>query len=239
MQEGKEMSVTVVIPALNEEASVGSVVQHIPRDTAQEVIVVDNGSTDRTSEVAQAAGARVVCEPRRGYGAACLAGGMAAQGDIVVFMDADGSFEPAEISRLVGPLRDGRADLVLGSRTLGEIAPKAMYFHQRFGNWLAVMLLRWFYGLHVTDLGPFRALHREHLMALHMTEMTYGWPIEMMIKAAQRGLRLVEVPVTYRPRHAGQSKVSGSVKGSLLAGYRIIKTVLNHLGPRKGASGHD
>jgi glycosyltransferase involved in cell wall biosynthesis len=232
------MAVTVVIPALNEEASVGLVVRGIPPDAVQEVIVVDNGSTDRTAEVAAEAGARVVYEPRRGYGSACLAGGTAAQGDIVVFMDADGSFEPAEIPRLVAPCRDGRAELVLGSRELGEIAPQAMPFHQRFGNWLAVQLLRRLYGLQVTDLGPFRALPRERLLALHMSELTYGWPIEMMIKAAQLGYRLVEVPVSYRPRYAGQSKVSGTVKGSMLAGYRVLRTVLIHLGSRKRGAAH-
>jgi glycosyltransferase involved in cell wall biosynthesis len=232
------MRVSAVIPALNEEASVAFVVGRIPRHIVEEVIVVDNGSTDRTTQVAHNAGAIVVREARRGYGAACLAGSAAAQGDILVFLDADGSFDPTEIPGLLGPLENDQADLVLGSRNLREMARTTMPFHQRFGNGLAVMLLRWLYGLRVTDLGPFRALRRERLATLQMTEMTYGWPIEMMIKCAQRGLRVMEVPVTYQPRYAGQSKVSGTIKGSVLAGYRIISTILRHIASREGVR-HD
>ncbi len=228
------MRVSVVIPALNEEASVAFVVGRIPRHVAEEVIVVDNGSTDRTAQVAHNAGAIVVREGRRGYGAACLAGSAAAKGDVLVFLDADGSFDPTEIPRLLDPLEKNQADLILGSRDWEEVGRTAMPIHQRFGNSVAVVLLRWLYGLRVTDLGPFRALFRERLATLQMTEMTYGWPIEMMIKSAQRGLRVMEVPVTYQPRYAGQSKVSGTIKGSVLAGYRIISTILRHAASGKG-----
>ena len=222
------MRITVVIPAMNEEITVGAVVRQIPRPFVDEVIVVDNASTDDTAVVALAASARVVREERPGYGFACLAGAKAAQGDIVVFLDADGSFDAREIPRLVNPLLRGEADLVLGSREMGVIAPGAMPQHQRFGNWFAVTLLRGLYGLRVTDLGPFRSLHRDSLLALQMSEMTYGWPIEMMVKAARLNYRIVEVPVTCHPRLGGQSKVSGTVKGSVVAGYHIMRTLWRH-----------
>ena len=200
----------------------------MPADWVDEVIVVDNGSTDRTAEVARTAGAHVVHEPRRGYGYACAAGVAAAQdADVLVFLDADYSFDPRELPRVVGPILEGRADLVLGSRALGE-APSATLPHQRFGNWLAARLMRWLYGLHVTDLGPFRAIRRDRLLALDMQEMTFGWPTEMMVKAARRGYRIIEVPVTYRTRAAGRSKVSGTVRGTILAGYYILGTTLRY-----------
>jgi glycosyltransferase involved in cell wall biosynthesis len=190
--------------------------------------VVDNGSSDGTAAAAQAAGARVVSEPRRGYGAACLAGAQAATGDVLVFMDADGSFDAAEMPALVAPILEGRADLVLGTRVPSTDGRDAVLPHQRFGNWLAVTLLGLGFGLRVTDLGPFRAIRRDVLFRLRMSEMTYGWPIEMMIKAHRNGCRLVEVPVTYSPRLAGQSKVSGTLKGSVLAGVHIIKVIAKH-----------
>ena len=226
------MRITVIIPALNEEATVGAVVQQIPRPLVDEVIVVDNASTDATAAVALASGARVVREERRGYGFACLAGATAAQGDALVFLDGDGSFDATESIRLVAPLLKGEADLVLGSRELGAIAPGAMPQHQRFGNWLAVKLLRSLYDLQVTDLGPFRSLLRDSLFALCMSEMTYGWPIEMMVKAARFNYRVVEVPVSYYPRLGGRSKVSGTVKGSIAAGYHIMRTIWRHARPR-------
>ena len=222
------LSVSVIVPALNEEAVVGEVVARIAELGLAEVIVVDNGSSDRTGEVAAEAGALVVQEPQRGYGAACMAGVKASGGEILVFMDADGSYDSAQIHRLTGPLCEDKADLVLGSRTVGDIVPGAMPVHQRFGNWLAAQLLRWLYGLKVTDLGPFRALRRGHLEALNLSEMTFGWPTEMMVKAARMGYRVIEVPVTYRPRLAGRSKVSGTIVGSVKAGYYIIRTVLKH-----------
>jgi glycosyltransferase involved in cell wall biosynthesis len=222
------MDVCVIIPALNEEATVGVVVKRLLEIGPYEVIVADNGSTDRTAQAAAAAGARVVCEPRRGYGAACLAGAKAATGKVLVFMDADGSFEPGEIPALVAPIVDGRAELVLGSRVLSAGTQEAVLPHQRFGNWLAVRLLQIVHGLKVTDLGPFRAIRRDWLFQLQMSEMTYGWPIEMMIKAQRLGCRVAEVPVLCRPRMGGRSKVSGTIKGSILAGYHIIKVILKH-----------
>ncbi len=190
-----------------------------------DIVVVDNGSTDGTSDEAAKAGARVVHEPMRGYGAACRAGSLAATGDVLVFLDADGSFDPADIEQVVGPIRNRGTDLSLGSRTLGS-GIGSILPHQRWGNWLATRLLRVLYGVQVTDLGPFRAIRRDVLLALGMEEMTYGWPIEMMIRAHQAGLRLSETPVSYRPRRGGRSKVSGTVIGSLRAGLRILWTVI-------------
>ena len=222
------MDVCVIIPALNEEATVGIVVKRLLEQGPYEVIITDNGSADRTAQVAAAAGARVVHEPRRGYGAACLAGAKASVGKVLVFMDADGSFEPGDIPALVAPIVDGWAELVLGSRVLSGETQEAVLPHQRFGNWLAVKLLWICHGLKVTDLGPFRTIRRDLLFQLQMSEMTYGWPIEMMIKAQRLHCRIVEVPVTCRPRMAGHSKVSGTIKGSILAGYHIIKVILKH-----------
>ena len=226
------MTVAVIIPALNEEASVGVVIRGVPRDLVDRVIVVDNNSVDRTAEVAREAGAQVIREALRGYGAACLAGAEAATQDLLVFMDGDGSFDPEEIPSLLGPLLEDRADLVLGTRAVTSAAREAVLPHQRFGNWLAVELARVLYGLRITDLGPFRAIRREALLGLGMSELTYGWPIEMIVKAAQSGHRLLEVPVSYRPRLGGRSKVSGTVKGSVLAGYHILRTILSLSRPR-------
>ncbi len=231
------MDVSVIIPALNEEGAVAQVVQRAQQQGSYEVIVVDNGSTDGTARAAAAAGAQVVSEPRRGYGAACLAGARASRSDVLVFMDADGTFDAAEIPALVAPISDGQADLVLGSRVLHGGGDLAVLPHQRFGNWLSVKLLQMVYGLQVTDLGPFRAIRRDLLFQLQMSEMTYGWPTEMMIKAKRLRCRVVEVPVTARPRVAGRSKVSGTVKGSILAGYHILRVILKHgLGFRQGAA---
>jgi glycosyltransferase involved in cell wall biosynthesis len=230
-------ALSVIIPALNEEAAVAQVVmQALRQPQVCEVIVVDNGSTDRTGEVAAAAGARVVREARRGYGYACLAGAQAAKGQALVFLDADGSFDAVEIPILAEPILLDQADLVLGSRELGS-GKDAILPHQRFGNWLTVALIRWLFGLRVTDLGPFRAIPRDQLERLAMSEMTFGWPIEMMVKAARIGYRIVEVPVSYHPRVAGKSKVSGTIRGSLMAGYCILSTTLRHarLGRAAGA----
>jgi glycosyltransferase involved in cell wall biosynthesis len=231
------LDVSVIIPALNEEGAVAQVVQCAQQQGPYEVIVVDNGSTDGTAQAAAAAGAQVVSEPRRGYGAACLAGARASSSKVLVFIDADGTFDAAEIPAVVGPILGGQADLVLGSRVPVGGGDRAVLPHQRFGNWLSVRLLRTVYGLQVTDLGPFRAIRRELLFQLHMSEMTYGWPIEMMIKAQRRRCRIVEVRVQARPRVAGRSKVSGNVKGSILAGVHILKVILKHgLGFRQGAT---
>jgi len=184
---------------------------------------VDNGSTDSTAEEARAAGAKVVSEPRRGYGYACAAGvAEAGQVDVLVFLDGDYSFAPSDLPSLLAPIDDGRADLVLGSRALGDIVPGAMPHHQRFGNWLVARLMNTLYGLSITDLGPYRAIRRQLLNELNMQEMTYGWPTEMIVKAARRGARIVEVSVSYHNRRYGQSKVSGTVRGTILATWFIL-----------------
>lgn len=225
------MSVSVIIPALDEEESIGRVLAAIPRDEVEEIIVVDGGSTDDTAAIAQAAGARVIYEPRRGYGQACAAGVVAANGGIVFFLDADGADDPGQIPDLLAPILDGAADLVLGSRLAEELAPDAMPWHQRFGNRLAARLIRWLYGLPLTDLSPFRAIRRESLLALGMKEMTHGWPTEMIVKAARGGWRIVEVPVHYHPRSGGRSKISGTVRGTVLAAYHILRLILLYARP--------
>ena len=223
------MTVCVIIPALNEAESIGVVLAAIPAGLAAEVIVVDNGSADDTAARALAAGARVVREDRRGYGFACAAGVAATQADIMVFLDADLSDFPEEMAALLAPIQSGQADLVLGSRFLaGNLSRSVMPPQQRFGNWLASRLMRRLYGLPVTDLSPFRAVRRDVLLALDMREMTYGWPTEMMVKAARRGYRLTEIAVRYRARYAGRSKVSGTVRGALLAAYYILGTTLRY-----------
>jgi glycosyltransferase involved in cell wall biosynthesis len=221
--------IAVIIPALNEAGNIARLVVELRATVAAEIIVVDNGSTDDTAAVAAAAGACVVAEPRRGYGYACAAGVAAAHGaDLLAFMDGDGSFLPAELPALLAPLRAGRADLVLGSRPLGHIAPGAMPPQQRFGNWLAAGLMRLLYRMDVTDLGPYRAIRRDLLERLVLCEMTYGWPTEMMVKAARRGARIVEVPVSFHPRRSGKSKVSGTLRGTLLAARYILGVTLRY-----------
>lgn len=221
--------IAVIIPALNEAGNIAGLVAELRAVVTAEIIVVDNDSTDDTAAVAAAAGARVVTEPRRGYGYACAAGVAAAHGaDLLAFMDGDGSFLPAELPALLAPLRAGRADLVLGSRPLGHIAPGAMPPQQRFGNWLAAGLMRLLYRMDVTDLGPYRAIRRDLLERLVMCEMTYGWPTEMMVKTARRGARIVEVPVSFHPRRSGKSKVSGTLRGTLLAARYILGVTLRY-----------
>lgn len=222
------MRVSVIIPTLNEAESLGPLLAELPPAEGQEVIVVDNGSTDGTGAVARAAGAQVVWEPRRGYGYACAAGAAAAQGEVLVFMDGDGSFLPAQLPTLLAPLDSRQADLVLGARRLDRLSSEVMPPHQRFGNQLVARLLRWRYHLQVSDLGPYRAVRQAQLQALAMQERTYGWPVEMIVKAARRRLRIVEVPVTYRPRMAGKSKVSGSLRGTVLTTYRIFRVLARH-----------
>ncbi|RLT33544.1 MAG: glycosyltransferase family 2 protein [Chloroflexi bacterium] len=222
------MKSSLIIPALNEAGSIGPLLAEIPHGAVHEVIVVDNGSTDGTAGAAQAAGARVVTEPRRGYGYACAAGVQAATGDLLVFMDGDGSFAPAELPALLAPLHSGAADLVLGTRLRGGMTPGAMPSHQLFGNRLVAWLLGRLYGLALTDLGPYRAVRREFLHTLDMREHTYGWPVEMMVKSARRGATIIEVPVSYRPRSAGESKVGGTVKGTLFAAYRILRVTFRY-----------
>ncbi len=216
--------VAVVIPALNEERSIGWVVAAIP-EWVDEIIVVDNGSTDRTAEVARAHRARVVSEPRRGYGSACLAG-IAALGDpdVVVFLDGDFSDHPAEMSLLVDPIVRGEADLVAGSRVLGQRERCALTPQARFGNWLACLLIRLLWDARYSDLGPFRAIRTSVLKHLEMRDPDYGWMVEMQIKATREGWRVKEVPVSYR-RRIGKSKVSGTLKGVVGAGTKILLTI--------------
>jgi glycosyltransferase involved in cell wall biosynthesis len=222
------VKVVAVIPALNEEGSIGQVVAAVPRNLVSRIIVVDNGSSDRTAEVAREAGAVVVPQPERGYGAACHAGLTAAVGaDLLVFLDGDRSDVPEEAPFVLAPILEGRADLVIGSRLAGRREPRAMPPHALFGNWLASKVLRALYQVRITDLGSFRAIPRNALLELGMEERTYGWPVEMIAKAARRGYRIAEVPVTYR-RRIGRSKVAGTVKGSLLAAYYIFATAFRY-----------
>lgn len=232
------MYVAVVIPARNEEEALPGVLAQIPAGVVDLVVVVDNGSIDRTAAVARAAGATVVHEPRAGYGYACAAGVRAAlaQGaEVLVFLDADGSFDAGQIPDLVAPLQAGQADLVLGSRPAGGMEPGAMPAHARFGNWLVARLMGLLYGLRVSDLGPFRAIRAGLLERLSMREMTFGWPTEMMVKAARLGGRVVEVPARYRVRRGGRSKVSGTVRGTLLATYFILWVTLRYAFAPKGS----
>ena len=222
------MRVSVVIPALNEEAAIGGVVGEVPRELVQEIIVVDNGSTDRTAALASAAGARVVHEPVRGYGAACLAGALAAaDADVIVFLDGDRNEDPRELPVVLAPLLAGRADLVIGSRTRGGAEPGALTPQQRVGNRVVTGLLRLLYGVSLTDIGPFRAIYTRVLRDLAMEHKTYGWPVEMVVKAVRHGYRVVEVPVTCRAR-LGHSKVAGTLVGSVLAGYHLLFTTLKY-----------
>jgi len=228
---GNSLTLAVVIPALNEAGNIRDLVQEVRRVVPAVVIVVDNGSTDATAALAAAGGAVVVAEPRRGYGYACQAGvrqAVECRADVVVFLDGDHSFLPAELPRLLLPILQGRADLVLGSRWLGHIEPGAMPPQQRFGNWLAARLMNRLYGLRITDLGPYRAIRTDLLLRLDMQEMTYGWPTEMMVKTARRGARIVEVPVSFHSRRAGKSKVSGTVRGTVLAARYILGVTLRY-----------
>jgi glycosyltransferase involved in cell wall biosynthesis len=225
--------ITVIIPAFNEEKSVGLVVSAIPRQWVEEVIVIDNASTDLTAEVAAKAGATVLTEPQKGYGKACLKGleYIAHQAEkplLIIFMDADHSDYPEELPLLADPILTGDADMVIGSRALGQREKGAMTPQQVFGNWLATRLIWWIYREKFTDLGPFRAIRYAALLDLEMRDQNYGWTVEMQVKAAKKNLKSLEVPVRYRKR-IGVSKVSGTVKGTLMAGYKILFTIFKYL----------
>jgi len=216
--------VDVIIPALNEEKALPRVLAEIPRPPVRRIIVADNGSTDRTAAVAEEHGAEVVREPERGYGAACLRALAQLAGDppdIVVFLDGDYSDHPAELLSLIDPIAAGHADMVIGSRVRGHSERGALSPQQRVGNAIACTALRLFYGVHYTDLGPFRAVRWETLQELAMVDRNFGWTVEMQIKAAKRGVPYLEVPVSYR-RRIGVSKVSGTFRGSLSAGAKIL-----------------
>jgi glycosyltransferase involved in cell wall biosynthesis len=230
--KGRLPEIAVIIPAFNEADSITKVLGDIPKGLVGEVVVVDNNSTDATSEKARKAGATVLSEPRLGYGFACLKGldylkARSKKPDIVVFLDADYSDYPKEMASLIKPVIEQDCDLVIGSRSPDRRGKGAMPPHQLLGNWLAVTLIRLVHGARFSDLGPFRAIKFDKLTGLGMKDRTYGWPVEMQLKAVKQGLRICEIPVSYRAR-IGKSKVSGSVKGSILAGFKIIATIFRY-----------
>ncbi|HET9417806.1 MAG TPA: glycosyltransferase family 2 protein [Chthoniobacterales bacterium] len=223
------MSVSVVIPALNEEEPIAGVVREcLATGVPNEILVADNGSTDRTAERAREAGARVVSEPTRGYGRACTAGvrAVSRKNEVVVFLDGDGSDCPEFIPQLVEPIARGTHDFVIGSRTRGKREPGSMNLQQIFAGRLAGWLLSILYGVRYTDMSPFRAIRRDALEKLGMREKTYGWNLEMQMRVARAGLRILEIPVNHRCRAGGISKVSGTLRGTFVAGARIIATLV-------------
>ena len=225
--------IKVIIPAFNEQNAVGLVIDEIPKDLVDEIIIVDNGSTDDTWQVAKERGATALKEIEKGYGRACLKG-MAhltmnePKPDVVVFLDGDHSDFPEQMPDLVDPIISNEVDFVIGSRALGQCEDGAMTFPQIFGNWFATTLLRWIFKARFTDLGPFRAIKYDKLLELEMQDPTYGWTVEMQVKAAKNGLRCKEVPVNYRNR-IGFSKISGTVSGTFKAGYKIIYTIFKYI----------
>ncbi len=229
----QKKNIAVIIPAYNEENSIGKVISALPKDWVNTIIVCNNNSSDGTKDVALSHGAIVVDAPERGYGNACLKGieylkNQIQKPDIVVFIDGDYSDYPEELPNIVAPIIAEKMDMVIGSRELGERKKGSMTSVQIFGNWLATTLIRCFYGYQFTDLGPFRAITWEQLLALEMKDRNYGWTVEMQIKAAKKKLRTCEVPVNYRPR-IGVSKVSGTLKGAFLAGYKILFLIFKNL----------
>jgi glycosyltransferase involved in cell wall biosynthesis len=229
----KKTNIIAIIPAFNEEQAILKVLADLPGTLLSNVIVVNNKSTDKTAAMAALGGALVVDEPQQGYGYACLRGikYIAETGllpDIIVFLDADYSDHPEELPLLIRPIIEDNADLVIGSRALGKRESGSMTVPQLFGNWLATRLIRMFYQVRYTDLGPFRAIRWESLQQMNMSDKTYGWTVEMQLKAAKYKLKIQEVPVSYRVR-IGSSKISGTVKGTVLAGYKIITTIFKYL----------
>lgn len=222
------MRVSVIIPTRNEAQAIGRVLADLPRNLVKEVIVIDNCSSDGTPEIAARMGARVISETRRGYGRACLTGVAAADTpDVVVFLDGDYSDRPAELPLLLAPIAEGRADVTIGSRLAGPRPPGALPWHALFGNWLAASLIRNLFGLRISDLGPFRAARAEALRAVELEETTYGWAVELIVKGAIRGLRIVEVPVSYHPR-IGKSKISGTLRGTIGAAWFILSLITRY-----------
>ncbi len=223
----------VIIPVLNEQNAVGLVIDEIPKELVRNIIIVDNGSTDDTPNVANQKGAIVLLESKKGYGNACLCGmqylaeKVDKKPDVVVFLDGDHSDYPEHLYELVAPIEQNQAELVIGSRALGQIESGSMTFPQRFGNWLATTLIRWIYGVKFTDLGPFRAIKYTSLLKLDMQDKTYGWTVEMQVKAAKQKMKTCEVRVNYR-RRIGVSKISGTVKGTILAGQKILGTIFKY-----------
>ncbi len=225
--------VHVIIPAYNEAPSIGEVISQIPRELVAEIIVVNNASTDETANVASARGATVLDEHRRGYGYACLrainySSSQIPPPEVAVFIDGDLSDYPEEMPSLLQPILRNEADLVIGSRVLGKRSKGSMTVQQIFGNWLATKLMKLFFDADFTDLGPFRAIRFSSLMDLQMQDKTYGWTVEMQVKAARKKLRCIEVPVRYRKR-IGVSKISGTVKGTVMAGYKILLTIFRYI----------
>ena len=225
--------IDVIIPAYNEENSIHLVMKDLPLELIREVVVVNNNSSDKTKENAIASGATVIDEPVPGYGNACLKGinyikTKRDAPDVIVFLDADYSDYPEQLTKLVKPILDDNIDMVIGTRALGNREKGSMTIPQLFGNWLATRLLKIFYGIKFTDLGPFRAIKYNQLLNLNMTDKTYGWTVEMQVKAAKKKLSTTEIPVDYRKR-IGKSKISGTIKGTILAGQKIISTIFKNL----------
>ncbi len=223
------MIVDLIIPAYNEEKSIGKVLQDIPKGFVRNVLVCNNGSTDRTEEVAKSFGARVLNQPAKGYGNACLKGidfikSLEVKPDVVVFMDGDYSDYPEEMISLVGPIQEEGYDMIIGSRALGNLEKGSMTPQQIFGNWLATTLIKMIYNYEFSDLGPFRSISWTKLVELEMKDRDFGWTVEMQVKAAKLKFKCKEIPVNYRKR-IGVSKVSGTIKGTILAGYKILWTI--------------
>ena len=227
--------VAIVIPALNEEAAISQLLAEIPKDVVQWVIVVDNGSTDGTAAVAKAAGAIVASEPTRGYGRACLKGLSTAASlgaEMVIFMDGDGSDDPADLPMMLAPVSEGYADFAIGSRISKRSEQGAIPLQARLGNWFVSRMIRLLYRVRIHDIGSFRVMRCSSLEALHMREMTFGWPVEMVVKAARARYRIVELPLHYRQRSHGRSKVAGTLIGSVKAAYYMVRTTLRYVGAR-------
>lgn len=229
----QEPIIDVIIPAFNEEQSIGNVIQDIPKECVRHILVCNNGSTDGTADVAHGNGATVVEAPKKGYGSACLAGmahiaQLEKSPHIVVFLDGDYSDHPEELPLLVEPIWSGHAEMVIGSRALGNLERGSMQPQQIFGNWLATTLIKLFYRKEFTDLGPFRAIAYPSLLKMEMNDPNFGWTVEMQVKAAKMNIPFAEIPVSYRKR-IGVSKVSGTIKGTILAGHKILWTIFKYL----------